>query len=103
MSMTVVVTRSVSSRMRGFLASSMVELDPGVYSAPRLSPAVRERIWAVLGDWFSQEREASVVMVCADPGMPGGQSVKVLGLPPIELVELDGLVVCRRQIPEESE
>jgi CRISPR-associated protein Cas2 len=103
MSMTVVVTRSVSSRMRGFLASSMVELDPGVYSAPRLSPAVRERIWTVLCDWFLDEHAASIVMVWADSDMPGGQKVKVLGLPPIELAELDGLIVCRRQEPQKAE
>ena len=96
MSMTLVVTRNVSDRMRGFLASSMLELAPGVYSAPRISPAVRERIWTVLADWFGYEREASVVMVWADPSMPGGQSVRTLGLPPIEMVEIDGLIVSRR-------
>lgn len=96
MSMTLAVTRNVSNRMRGFLASSMLELAPGVYSAPRLSPAVRDRIWAVLEDWFKNEKDASVVMVWQDANMPGGQNVKVLGLPPVELVELDGLVVTRR-------
>jgi len=96
MSMTLAVTRNVSNRMRGFLASSMLELAPGVYSAPRLSPAVRDRIWAVLEDWFKAEKEASVVMVWQDANMPGGQNVKTLGLPPVELVELDGLIVTRR-------
>lgn len=96
MSMTLAVTRNVSNRMRGFLASSMLELAPGVYSAPRLSPAVRDRIWAVLEDWFRAEKEASVVMVWQDANMPGGQNVKTLGLPPVELVELDGLIVTRR-------
>lgn len=96
MSMTVVVTRNVAARVRGFLASSMLELAPGVYSAPHLSPAVRERLWAVLGDWFVPEQEASVVMVWVDAKMPGGQNVRILGLPPVELVELDGLIVTRR-------
>jgi CRISPR-associated protein Cas2 len=96
MSMTLAVTRNVSNRMRGFLASSMLELAPGVYSAPHLSPAVRDRIWVVLEDWFRAEKDASVVMVWQDANMPGGQSVKTLGLPPVELVELDGLIVTRR-------
>jgi CRISPR-associated endoribonuclease Cas2, subtype I-E/ECOLI len=96
MSMTVVVTRNVSNRMRGFLASSMLELAPGVYSAPRISPAVRERIWKVVADWFTVEQEASAVMLWADPQMPGGQNIQVLGLPPIELIEMDGLIVSRR-------
>ena len=99
MSMTVVITRNCSDRVRGFIASTMLELGPGVYSAPRISTAVRERIWNVLADWFPAEQGASVVMVWADPQMPGGQSVKVLGLPPVELVELDGLIVTRRAPP----
>lgn len=102
MSMTVVVTRNCSDRVRGFVASTMLELGPGVYSAPRISPAVRERIWTVLVDWFPAEKDASLVMVWADPQTPGGQSVQVLGLPPVELVELDGLIVTRRALPASS-
>ena len=95
MSMTVVVTRNVSNRMRGFLSSSLLELAPGVYSAPRISPAVRERIWSVLNDWFNLENEASVVMVWADSTSPCGQSVLTLGSPPIEIVSIDGLLTTR--------
>lgn len=96
MSMTVVVTRNVSPRMRGFLASSMIELAAGVYTAPRMSAAVRDRVWQVVNGWWLYEREASVLMVWQDQSMPGGQSVRVLGEPPIELVEVDGLVLARR-------
>ncbi|BCX82595.1 CRISPR-associated protein Cas2 [Methylomarinovum caldicuralii] len=96
MSMTVVVTRNVSDRVRGFLASSMLELAPGVYSAPKQSPAVRDRIWAVLTEWFRYEEEASVIQIWQDSQVPGGQSVRVLGLPPIDLVMLDGIVLSRR-------
>ena len=96
MSMTVVVTRNVSDRMRGFLASTMLELAPGVYSSPRLNVAVRERIWEVAEEWFTAETEASFVMLWADSQKPGGMSVRVLGLPPVELVEVDGLILsCR--------
>lgn len=96
MSMTLVVTRNVSSRSRGFLASSLLELAPGVYSAPHISPVVRERIWSVLADWFSLENEASVVMVWADNTVACGQSVRTLGVPPIEVVSVDGLLTTRR-------
>lgn len=96
MSMTVVVTRNVSARIRGYLASSMLELGPGTYSAPRISPAVRERIWEVLSAWFPNESEASIVMLWPDKAMPGGQAVRVLGLPPIDLIEVDGLIVSRK-------
>ena len=96
MSMMMIVTRNVSDRVRGFLASSMLELAPGVYSAPRHSPAVRERIWGVLHDWFILEKDASIAMVWAEHTMPGGQAVKTLGVPPVELVEVDGLVLTKR-------
>lgn len=96
MPMTMVVTRNVSNRMRGFLASSMLELTAGVYSAPRLSASARDRIWGVLEKWWDYESDASVIMVWADQKMPGGQSVLTLGIPPVELLEMDGLVVARR-------
>lgn len=96
MPMTMVVTRNVRDRTRGFLASSMLELSAGVYSAPRLSAAVRERIWAVLEDWWRYENNASIIMVWADSSIPGGQAVNTLGTPPIGLVEIDGIVLARR-------
>ncbi|QGU33449.1 type I-E CRISPR-associated endoribonuclease Cas2e [Thermochromatium tepidum] len=96
MSMTVVVTRNVSARVRGFLASAMLELAPGVYSAPRISPAVRERIWSVLADWFPNEEGASIVMIWQEREMPGGQAVRTLGTPPIAFAEVDGLILARR-------
>ena len=96
MPMVVVATRNVSDRIRGFLASSMIELAPGVYSAPRLSMRVRAQIWWVLEEWWLAEADASVVMVWSDPAVPGGQDVAILGAPPIRLVELDGLLVGMR-------
>lgn len=96
MSMTVVVTRNVSDRVRGFLASSMLELAPGVYSAPRITPAVRDRIWRVVSGWFPNEKDASIVMLWADATMPGGQASATLGLPRIKLVEIDGMLATLR-------
>lgn len=103
MSMTVVVTRNVRDRIRGFLASTMLELSPGVYTAPRISPAVRQRIWDVLDDWYQYETDASIVMLWADNSLAGGHAVKVLGSPPVELVEIDGLITARRICSLKSE
>jgi len=100
--MTVIVTRNVSDRVRGFLASSMLEVGPGVYTGFRQSPAVRERIWSVLEDWFTVEIGASIVMVWNDPNTPGGQAVKVLGVPPVELVEVDGIILAKRPARREE-
>lgn|SRR5690606_33283885 len=96
MSMTVVVTRNVSARVRGFLASAMLELAPGVYSAPRISPAVRKRVWNILKDWFPNEQDASIVMIWHERDVPGGQAVLTLGTPAVEIVEVDGLLLARR-------
>ncbi len=96
MSMTVVVTRNVSARVRGLLASVMLEVAPGVYSAPRISPAVRSRLWSVLEDWFPNEREASIVLLWQERDVPGGQAMRTLGSPPVELIDVDGLLLSRR-------
>ena len=96
MSMTVVVTRNAKARTRGFLASTMLELAPGVYTAPRISPAVRDRIWRVVEEWFPDEIDASIIMLWEDNNLPGGQAVRILGSPPIRLVEIDGLITACR-------
>ena len=103
MSMTVVITRNVRDRIRGFLSSTMLELAPGVYTAPRISPAVRQRIWDVLSEWYVYEIDASIVMLWADNTHAGGQAVQILGTPPIELVEVDGLITARRPCSLKSE
>lgn len=96
MAMTVVVTRDVEARYRGFLASVMLEISPGVYVAPRLSKAVRDRIWSVLEKWYAFLDRGSVSMVWRDSGMPGGLSLLFLGEPPKEICNADGVLLVRR-------
>jgi CRISPR-associated protein Cas2 len=98
MSMTVVVTRNVPDRYRGFLASCMLELAPGVYTSPQMSKAVRDRVWAVCCEWAGVlPDESGVLMTWQDKQMPSGQAVLVLGWPKKELVELDGLWLDRAE------
>lgn len=97
MSMTVIATRNVQPKVRGFLASVMLEVGPGVYCAPRISPAVRDRIWSVMNDWFTIDGEASVVMLWHDNATVGGQAVRTLGCPPVEIVDHDGMLLARRR------
>lgn len=98
MPMTVIVTRDVADRYRGFLASVMPEVAPGVYVSPDLSRGVRERIWAVLSDWWASLPGGSVLLTWRDPSASGGLGLEVLGIPPVRLVDLDGLRVVRREI-----
>lgn len=100
MPMTIVVTRAVEDRVRGFLASTMLEIAGGVYTAPNLTPAVRDRIWAVLEKWAVGTRNDGAVMLWPDAQAPGGQVVRALGEPPLELHETPSVVLTRRPLSE---
>lgn len=103
MPMTVVVTRNVPDRYRGFLASCMCEIAPGVYTAPRMNRGIRERVWQVMVDWFEEDaEEQSVLMTWPDAKLPGGQRIRALGVPRNDLVRLDGVYLARREIGEET-
>lgn len=93
MPMTVAITRNVSGRMRGFLASCMLEVAPGVYTSPRMSRAVRERVEGVVREWFPAEQDASVLLLWVDGTRPEGQGIAVFGSPPYRLVEYDGMIL----------
>jgi CRISPR-associated protein Cas2 len=94
--MTVVVVRDVADRYRGFLASVMPEIAPGVYVSPNLSRAVRERIWAVLSGWWDTVPGGAVVLTWRDDAVAGQLGLLTLGLPPRDLVDLDGTLLVRR-------
>lgn len=92
MSMTVVVTRNVPDRYRGFLASCMLEVAPGVYTSPDMTDGVRERVWTVCCEWAAVlPDDGGVVMTWREPSQPSGQALRVLGWPQKEIVELDGV------------
>ena len=99
MPMTVVVTRDVPDRFRGFLASCMLEIAPGVYTAPEMTRAVRERVWAVLTQWYVATMEGAIVMTWPAVEVPGGQVVNLFGDSPKDLIEHDGIVLVRRDLP----
>ena len=96
MPMTVVVTRDVEGRYRGFLASAMLEVAPGVYVAPDLSAGVRERIWTVVQNWYRSLNRGAVVMVWRDRSASGGLALRHLGDPPKEIRDADGVLLVKR-------
>ena len=97
MPMTVVVTRDVEDRYRGFLSSVMLELAPGVYTGPRLSRGVRERVWQGLSDWHAELRRGALVLTWRETTAPGGQGVLVLGETRRMLADVDGVLLVRRE------
>ncbi len=96
MPMTVVVTRDVEARYRGFLASAMLEVAPGVYVSPDLSAGVRERVWAVVEDWFSTLGNGAVAMIWRDGTAAGGLALRHLGDPPKDVWDADGVLLVKR-------
>ncbi len=96
MPMTVVVTRDVEPRYRGFLASAMLEIAPGVYVSPDLSTGVRQRIWLVLEDWFATLGNGAVAMIWRDAAAVGGLALRHLGDPPKEIRDADGVLLVKR-------
>ena len=93
--MTVVVTVNVAGRFRGFLASVMLEIAPGVYTSPNMTHGIRERVWDVLDRWHSEIREGSIVMTWRDSAAVGSQRVRTLGTPPKTLVDADGVYLVK--------
>lgn len=104
MAMTLVVTRNVPERFRGFLASVMCEVTSGVYTAPKMTRAVRDRVWAVMDEWFqaTANPDQAVVMTWPDPKAPGGQMFRTLGIPRICLHEHDGMILVRCELTAET-
>jgi len=91
----VIVTNDVPMRFRGFLASCSLEIAPGVYTAPHMSAAVRQRVWGVLDEWYSQTGcTGSIVMTWDSPEEPAGQGVLCLGTLRKQLIEYDGFHLC---------
>lgn len=93
--MTVIVTRYAEPRYRGFLGSVMLEIAPGAYTSPDLSRAVRERVWTVLTDWYSQLGRGSIVMTWRDNKASRRQTVSGLREPPKSIVDANGLLLVK--------
>ena len=97
MPMAMVFTRNVEDRYRGFLTSVMLEIAPGVYVAPDLSPGVRMRVWEVLSAWWEALGTGSIVLVWRDAKAVGNLRIEMLGEPPKEIVDADGILLVKRR------
>lgn len=97
MALTMIVTRDVEMRYRGFLTSVMLEVSPGVYVAPDMTAAVRERVWAVMSDWWQAIGNGSLTLVWRDTAAPGKLRIETLGEPPRTIVDADGVLLVKRK------
>ncbi|KAA0909888.1 type I-E CRISPR-associated endoribonuclease Cas2 [Aquicoccus porphyridii] len=97
MPLTVIVTRDVEARYRGFLTSVMLEVSAGVYVAPDMSSGVRKRVWAVVSHWWETLRRGSLVMVWRDKAATGHLHIETLGEAPKKIVDADGVLLVKRE------
>src|ERR1700737_170355 len=101
MAMTLVVTRNAPERYRGFLASAMLEVAPGVYTSPRMSKGVRERVWNVCVEWSSAlPADGGILLTWTDTEQPSGQGLRLIGWPRNDIVDCDGVWVARRPLSD---
>lgn len=99
--MTIAVTRNTPNRFNGFLASCMQEIAPGVYVAPVMKKAVRERVWNVMMEWSELlPDDGGVVLFWRDADAPSGLQIRLLGWPKKEFIEHEGLWLTHRDLTE---
>ena len=101
--MTVIVTINVEARYRGFLASAMLEVAPGVYTAPAMTHGIRERVWDVVARWHNELRNGSILMTWRDTRASGQQQIRTLGTPPKDIVDADGVYLVRHHRADADE
>lgn len=87
MPLTLIVTRDVEMRYRGFLTSVMLEVSAGV----------RTRVWSVLSGWWSELGRGSLTLVWRDTGAAGNLRIETLGEPPKTIVDADGVLLVKRE------
>jgi CRISPR-associated protein Cas2 len=100
--MTVILTRDVEDRYRGFLSSCMLEVAPGCYVSPGMSAGVRDRVWTVMSGWHGALRKGSIVQLWPNRLAVGGLGMLVLGIPSKEIFDFDGIFLARRALEEDK-
>ncbi|MBL8350314.1 MAG: type I-E CRISPR-associated endoribonuclease Cas2 [Burkholderiaceae bacterium] len=96
MGLTVLITRDVEDRFRGFLASAMLEASPGVYVSKSLTPKARDKLWRVVSDWHAALGQGSLTLLYPDMSCDGGIAVRTLGTPSRRPVQIDGALLMHR-------
>ena len=70
----------------------MLQVAPGVFVAPKMRKAIRERLWKVMLDWSEyMDTEGGVVMFWRDRSAPSGLGMRLIGWPKRDLIHCDGI------------
>ena len=97
MAITVIITRDVEARYRGFLTSVMLEVSAGVYVSPDMSAGVRKRVSQVLSSWYGALGRGAIVIIWRDTQTTGNLRIETLGEPPKKIVDADGILLVKRE------
>lgn len=89
--MMIIVTRNAPEKLRGYLASTLLEIESGIYFSQVGSPRVRAQIWEIVMGWA--EIDTGAVMIYHDKNVPHNFSFEKIGSAPIELKEVDGMLL----------
>jgi CRISPR-associated protein Cas2 len=82
----------------------MQEIAPGVYVAPVMKKAVRERVWKVMMEWSELlPGDGGVVLFWKDDDAPSGLNIRLLGWPKKEFIEHEGLWLTLRDLTEDHD
>lgn len=93
--LTLIVTRDVEPRYRGFLRSVMIEITACIYVSPQLNRDARDRVWDVLTHWHETLHRGSIIMIWRDKGASGNIGFRVLGDMPKQFCDADGFLLTR--------
>jgi CRISPR-associated protein Cas2 len=62
-----------------------------------MNAGVRERVWAVMQEWYSELGGGSILMTWTDSQAVGGQQIAVLGAPSYEMFNRDGIFLAMKR------
>ena len=93
--MTIVVTVNVEGRYRGFLASAMLEIAPGVYTARDDDKRHTRPNLGCAEPVALRSGQGSIVMTWRDPSAVGEQRIRTLGEAPKSIVDADGVYLVK--------
>ncbi len=93
--LTLIVTRDVEARYRGFLRSAMLEVVAGIYVSTQLNVDARDRLFLVLENWYKDSMRGSIVMIWRDKDESSDIGLHQLGTTRKEICDVDGFLLTR--------
>lgn len=99
--MVVICLNGVADRCHGYLRSIMLNVHTGVYVSMDLDAGSRDRVWAVLEDWWQWEPRGQAVMIYRDKSKPMEIDFRILGGTKRPMVEYEEQYALLRSGTEE--